>query len=67
MTKHERGFYVYSVSDLIRILDQAAGMKIRLDCGHHLTIMPGHALVNDFTVRQCTRTVVCAMCGYEGH
>lgn len=67
MTKHERGLYEHCSTDLMRIIDQAAGMKIRLDCGHHLTIMPGHALVNDFTVRQHARTIVCAMCGYEGH
>ena len=66
MTKLERGLYVHSTRDLIEIFNQVIGMKIRLDCGHYLTIMPGSALVNDFTVRQGSRMIVCSVCGYEG-
>lgn len=66
MTKSEKGLYEHKTRDLIDIFNQVIGMKIRLDCGHHLTIHPGSALANDFTVRQDSRIIVCSSCGYEG-
>ena len=66
MTKQEKHLYVHSPQVLLTILDQMAGMKIKLDCNHYLTIHPGHALVNDFTIRQMSRKIVCSTCGYQG-
>ena len=48
------------------VLMPYVGLKVRLDCGHYLTIRPGCFLVNDFVIRQGSRRIVCAPCAYEG-
>ena len=64
MTKEEKAKYVYTTEDLWRELEKLEGMKIKLDCGHHLTIRPGHGFVNDFMIHQGTKTIECSLCSY---
>jgi hypothetical protein len=64
MTKEEKAKYTHTTEDLWKELDKLAGMKIKLDCGHHVTIRPGHGFVNDFMVRQGYRVIECSLCSY---
>jgi hypothetical protein len=45
---------------LIRVL---SGMKVRLDCGHHVTLF--HPLGNDITILNGKKPrIICSLCGY---
>lgn len=64
MTKDEKEKYTHTAEDLWQAIETLNGMKIKLDCGHCLTIRPGHGFVNDFMVHQGTKTIECSLCSY---
>ncbi len=45
------------------LLNNFAGAKFRLDCGHHITF--NHNLGNNITIYNGKElTIVCSLCGY---
>ncbi|ACV68901.1 hypothetical protein [Desulfohalobium retbaense] len=65
MTSAQAQQYQSAVA-LWALLRPYSGLKLQLDCGHHVTLCPGHPLVNDIVIRQSARRLVCPSCAYTG-
>jgi len=62
MTKEQKGDY-RGCDELRDILKNLAGMKFKLDCGHHVTF--GYFLGNDITIYNGKEPkIICSQCGY---
>ena len=62
MTKKEQKLY-RETEDLRDIVKNLAGMKFKLDCGHHVTF--GFFLGNDITILNGKEPqIICSECGY---
>ncbi len=64
MTKDQQRLYKDSPAIIFEALKQIEGRKIKLDCGHHVTIIPGHGFVADIMVYLGSKRVICSLCSY---
>jgi hypothetical protein len=62
MTKEQKDAY-RDCDELRDILKRLAGLKFKLDCGHHVTF--GYFLGNDITIYNGKESkIICSQCGY---
>ncbi len=64
MTKKEQAKYTEATAIIFEALKQIEGRKVKLDCGHHVTIRPGHAFVQDIMLYLGDQKAVCSLCSY---
>ena len=64
MTKKQKRLYTDSPAIIFDALKQIQGRKVKLDCGHHVTIRPGHAFVQDIMLYIGDKKAYCSLCSY---
>jgi hypothetical protein len=64
MTKKQKRLYTDSPAIIFEALKQIQGRKVKLDCGHHGTIRPGHAFVQDIMLYLGDKKAYCSLCSY---